>query len=278
MKLISWNLNGRRDRAPAQIAALASNKPDVVALQEVTVGSLPLLRTALSEHGYHHVVDSFQLAPSAFNPRGPRRYGLLTASRFPSTAEPPGRFAVPWPERILSVVLQIGAHQIELHNTHVPPGSTNGWIKVEMLNGIFSALAVKTDALRMLCGDFNTPQAELSSGEVVTWAQRVNAVGEWRVARTRQGRPAIDRDTAERNVLCALARFELVDVYRSLCGYDAVEASWFLRRGSTVAGRRFDHVFASLTLKPSSCRYLHDLRETGLSDHSAVEVVFNPAD
>jgi hypothetical protein len=31
------------------------------------------------------------------------------------------------------------------------------------------------------CGDFNTPQCELSPGEIVTWAQRVDTLGRVRL-------------------------------------------------------------------------------------------------
>ncbi|MGH8065722.1 MAG: hypothetical protein ACRERE_10925 [Candidatus Entotheonellia bacterium] len=41
-------------------------------------------------------------------------------------------------------------------------------------------------------------------------------------------------------------------------------------------GRRFDHVFASTSLNPLSCTYLQKFRESGLSDHAALEAVFLP--
>jgi len=50
MKLLSWNLNGRR-AAPDQVAAVARRSPDVVAFQEVTEGTIGILRRTLIEHG-----------------------------------------------------------------------------------------------------------------------------------------------------------------------------------------------------------------------------------
>ena len=38
--------------------------------------------------------------------------------------------------------------------------------------------------------------------------------------------------------------------------------------------RRFDHIFASKSLNPAECRYLHEVRRKGLSDHSAMMMVF----
>jgi endonuclease/exonuclease/phosphatase family metal-dependent hydrolase len=43
-----------------------------------------------------------------------------------------------------------------------------------------------------------------------------------------------------------------------------------------LIGRRFDHVFASTSLNPLSCTYLQKFRESGLSDHAALEAVFLP--
>ncbi|MEO6923013.1 MAG: endonuclease/exonuclease/phosphatase family protein [Bryocella sp.] len=274
MRLISWNLNGRRSKANAQVAALLEREPDVVAFQEVIRSSLPLLRHALVDGGLVHVADSFSLAPPDFQPYGPRKYGQITASRHPLTATAPEHFPVPWPERVLSVLINCDGDELEVHNTHVPPGSSNGWIKVGVLEGIFTALAVPTTHPRILCGDFNTPQAEMPSGEVVTWAQRRTTGGGWRVVGKLRGGAGADWDAAERLVLTGLADFDLVDVYRALHGYDVSETSWVFTRQGKEIGRRFDHVFASRELQPVSCQYLHDLRKNGLSDHAPIEATF----
>ena len=89
-----------------------------------------------------------------------------------------------------------------------------------------------------------------------------------------RGRPASEWDIGERRVLTGLAEYDLVDVYRSLHGYAATDSSWILRRNGKEIGRRFDHVFAARALAPRSCVYLHHLRESGLSDHSPIEVEF----
>jgi exonuclease III len=47
MRLVSWNVAGRRARQPEQAAAVLSLAPDVVCLQEATVNSLPAWREAL---------------------------------------------------------------------------------------------------------------------------------------------------------------------------------------------------------------------------------------
>ena len=57
MRLISWNRNGRRGTVASQATALLDRDPDVVALQEVTQTSLPMLRDALRAGGLIHTVE-----------------------------------------------------------------------------------------------------------------------------------------------------------------------------------------------------------------------------
>jgi hypothetical protein len=42
--------------------------------------------------------------------------------------------------------------------------------------------------------------------------------------------------------------------------------------------RRYDHVFASPSLRPTDARYRDDWRVAGLSDHAAIVVTFDPDD
>jgi hypothetical protein len=156
MNIISWNLAGRLRRIPQQAERLASRTPDLVALQEVTQPGLLLLRTRLAEGGLIHQANSFELAPCPAILTGPRRYRLLIAGRFPMRPWEPGCFDGPWPEHILSVDIITPCSPLEMHTAHIPPGVTNGWIKSE---------AYPSTTPRLLCGDFNTPQLERSTGE-----------------------------------------------------------------------------------------------------------------
>ena len=75
-------------------------------------------------------------------------------------------------------------------------------------------------------------------------------------------------------MLSGLAEYDLVDVYRYVHGYAVTDSSWMLKRRGREVGRRFDHVFASRTLVPQSCEYLHHVRQSGLSDHAPIEATF----
>jgi exonuclease III len=270
MRFMSWNVGRRVGRLPDQIEALKKLQPDVVALQEVTPSTASLFFKVLPTIGLYNIADSFSLAQDKEILKGPRHYGELIASCWPLSSILPTRFRIPWPERILSVEINSPVGLIECHTTHIPPGASNGWIKIETLEGIYNCLAIANTKLRILCGDFNTPKDETQDGQFVTWAERRKKNGEIV--------PVLNRgkrwDAAERNVLLGLKEFDLSDVYRSLYGYTVQDYSWYTNNKGVRIGRRFDHVYASQALNPVSCRYLGSLREEGLSDHSPIEVEF----
>lgn len=174
--------------------------------------------------------------------------------------EPLTSLHVPWPEKVVSVLVRAGDLDLELHAVHVPPGSSNGWVKVETLEGICGGLARASARPRVLCGDFNTPQCELASGRVVTWAEEATADGVRRASRI-EGGSGERWDAAERAVLTGLAGHDLPDVFRLLHGYGVEGFSWVLTRKGRQVKRRFDHVFASRSLRPQECSYLHAWRE-----------------
>lgn len=269
-RLVSWNVAGRVQRQQQQSAAVATARPDVVALQEVTRTTADLWRMALQAAGLTHVIFSFDLAPTEFVAAGPRRLGLMLASRWPMEPRSPKHFSVPWPERILSAQVAAPADPIIVHATHVPPGASNGWIKIEHLEGLRAGLASGVSARTLLCGDFNTPRRELSDGTVITFGQREDGTA----TRTRGPR----WDAGERNIVTGLGDLGLPDVFRSLYSYEPQPASWILKQRSKRFPRRFDHVFASSDLGARAFVYRHDWREQRLSDHSGVEVLFHDRD
>ena len=153
---------------------------------------------------------------------------------------------------------------LELHNVHVPPAQSAGPLKVETCEAIHFALARPTQRHRILCGDFNAPRMETAEGEVITFAaHHSDSLARW--------------DAAERSILTGLAEWDLVDVFRALHGYERQDASWvFHTRNRRKSAHRLDHILASKRLGPVWCDYHHGWRESGLSDHSAIEGVFEP--
>lgn len=73
-----------------------------------------------------------------------------------------------------------------------------------------------------------------------------------------------------------LAEYDLVDVYRSLYGYEEHDYSWTHQWRERRTYRRFDHVFASSRLIPIRCEYLHEILDAKLSDHAPIISEFMP--
>jgi len=68
----------------------------------------------------------------------------------------------------------------------------------------------------------------------------------------------------------ALKEAGWVDLYRQCHGEKAQDFSWISPR--TQRGFRYDHAMGSASLAEATieCRYIHEVREEGLSDHSAM--------
>jgi len=254
---------GRIALLPAQAEAVAGAGPDIVVLQEVTAGSLPRWEEALAAAGLESVA-SLETGRDPAAARGARRYGVLAAARWPLRRIE--AVAAPWPERVVSAVVETPDVELELHGAYVPQAA-NGWVKVETLEALHAALARPGDRPRILCGDLNTPRTETVDGRVATFAQR--RVG---------ARPIPERgerwDMAERRILVGLGEHGICDVFRELNGYAARDLSW--RWPTHRGGYRLDHLLASRSLHPTACRYRHEWREAGLSDHSPLQADFAP--
>jgi len=181
--------------------------------------------------------------------------------------------AIPWPERFISVLIHNPINDFEFHVAHIPCGSSHGWLKIDTFDGIYNYLARNNKYPCILCGDFNSPQAETIDGKVITWGQKILKDSQVKII-NKFGR-GDGWDRGERKVIEGLAEYDLHDMFRLLNGYDTNDFSWILtRKGRVIAKRRFDHIFASTKLKPKQCYYLHSLRENELSDHSAIEGIF----
>jgi exonuclease III len=253
-----------------QVEALCERQPDVVALQEITAKLAPVYREQLRQHGLYSIIDSFQIARYMTRLRS-NSYGEMIASKWPLISSL-DLFEVPWPEKVLSCYLIGPWGDIQIHTAHVPKGKNNDVRKVQTLEGIYKGLAIRSQYPRILCGDFGTPQEETANGTIITWGQKHKRSGEI----TLQPYWGQKWDTWERNILEGLEKFDLADIYRKVNGKGKRDFSLFEIENGRRSGRRYDHVFASASLNPVECRYLHFLRERRLSEHSPIEAVFDP--
>jgi exonuclease III len=250
MLIASWNVAGRVTRLADQAARLLALNADVLCLQELTATTLPRWRRLLDEAGYF--VAS---APQHPGVRA-RPLSVLTAARSPlRELTIPG---IPWPERVLACTLEDGA---EVVNVHSPTSPKPELAKVRTHEAVFAHLAVLAPLrLRVLCGDLNTPRKEHADGTI------------WTFARDRYGRLRDERgerwDRAELALIRGLDDYGFRDAYRTLHGYESRELSWEWARWK--GGYRLDHVLLSGAWTVDACRYEHEWRTAGLSDHSAV--------
>jgi len=273
MKIISWNLNSRtnEETLKGQSSFLRLGEFDVITLQEVTLNSEIFFKESFKDM---FVLSSFDLVEDKSILVRNRKYGQIIISKQPIGFVSERCEEIPFPERLLSGFIEsIG---IEIHTTHVPPGSSNGVIKVEHFEGLFSYLSKRKDKNMILTGDFNSPKLELDSGEVITWGQKINASGKPRISVNPKWKHQCTGerwDLAERNIIENHKELGLRDAFRTKNGYKDTSGSWFTNKGQ---GRRYDHIFSSENLFVDDAFYDHEPRKEKLSDHSPIVAEVNP--
>ena len=270
LKTISWNVAGRVRKQPHQIDAVLQSDADIIALQEIILTTQPRWILSLSKAGYF-VICSSDFVEDKSKLKGGRRYSIIIASKWGFDTISPEVLSIPWQERLLSVIIDSPWGPLEFHNIHMPAGVSHGVIKVQTFEGLYQFLAHPSDNLRILCGDFNSPREEYADGRILFWGK---------TRRAHQGvminDPNDRQANAERSVIKGLAEYDLVDVYRSVHGYEDHGYSWIHKWRERRTYRRFDHIFASSKLNPIRCEYLYEILDAKLSDHAPIEVEFMP--
>lgn len=246
MRLVCWNVAGKVTRLVDQAAHVISVEPDVVCLQEVRVRAAPGWSTVLASRGLSHVA----VARAPVDGRD-RPLLTLTAARAPLEVVPVE--GVPWPERVLAA----RCNGLEIVNVHSPISSRPDLVKVRTHEAVGRHMASGSGP-RLVCGDLNTPRREQPDGRV------------WTFARDRSGRLRPERgerwDAAELALIKGLEGHGFSDAFRALHGPEVRELSWEWARSG--GGYRLDHLIVSAHVSVSECRYVHEWRQAGLSDHS----------
>lgn len=280
LKIVSWNIKlGGGDRIEKQVKALCARNPDVIALQEVIPQKADVFRQQFEGTELKHIIDSFPQRNS-YQLKGGRQFGELIASRWKLKQIASTEFGVParWTQKVLSANIYTPQGMVEIHTVYVPNGSNHGWEKIDVFEAIYKRLACNVRYHRILCGDFNSPEEETANGQIRTCGQVTKAFGRYIITkkyRDKKGRVDAEErwDLGERSVLEGLRRYDLSDVFRAKHGYRKKAFSHYINNNPTN-GRRFDHIFASSSLKIIECEYLQRLRR--FSDHAPIEAVFKP--
>ena len=237
MRLLSWNiLAGGGSRCAAIVARLRQHDADVVVLQETVSARAADVCHALRSAGYPYGIAA---------PRGPRERGLCVLSRLPIR-----RISGQRPTH--AGIYPRGWLELELVGSGTRIAAVYGPAEGAPVPAFWNAMAAWVPRRArhpfIMLGDFNAG------------ASRVDADG----YRFMAGR-----------AFARLADAGLVDLWRRQHG-DSREHTWFshLSGGRPGRGFRIDHAFASRTLaeRVTACRYDHEVRVRGLSDHSLLVV------
>jgi exonuclease III len=245
MRLLSWNiLHGGGGRRQAIAKAISAVAPDAVILQEVRRydgrGPDPLLE-GLADGG---------LGEQVFSPVLGRENGILIASRWPFQATP------------LAQALGQPVHMLQ---AELPWHGDGG-------EGEEGSSSLRLVAVRFPQKEAQVPLFEALLALPAPWRQEAAVlIGDFNC-----GIPFADSDTrtfACTHLFQALLQQGWVDAWRARHG-KAREFSWISARSGH--GFRYDHALVSAPLNPrvKEVRYLHHLREGGLSDHAALVVEF----
>lgn len=239
--LLCWNIaNPSKERAGKQALWLKQRPEDVLLLTEVkhSKGCI-FLERYLWAFGYNVI----------FPKPEENEYGVMVISKNKLTPTGFSRLIKYLPSRVASVKF----NQLEIIGVYVP---SRGFDEGQRLVKKKSFLDSLSDALmksgspgqRIFCGDLNV----LEPNHIPHY----NYFKDW-----------------EYDFYGGLAKHRLRDAFRDLHP-EAEEHSWF---GRTGKGYRYDHCFVSDDLKNAvqECYYLHEPRETKLSDHSAMILKLN---
>jgi len=288
MKIISWNVNGRvQDAARRQVQAILRRDPDFIALQEVRKSGLAIWQQLLEARGFEmvntaHLLDKPYPAPpypgyARTTDHIQRTYSNLIASKLPLKELGGLEFVnrnerrLAFPEKYLGASTKVDGREIEIHNGHVPPGSSRGMLKVHAYEAVRRRVDERPRVPKLLCADLNAPFAEDEAGPLPSGASQRGVpapADEWTRVQTARW------VAAEAGLL---EHPNLRDAYRVVRKPGTrFPASHHTRSG----GKRYDYVLASPGIEIHNCKYLTQwMNATGarkrLSDHAGVEVEFS---
>lgn len=160
-----------------------------------------------------------------------------------------------FPEKILVTPLETPSMNLDLWNVRAVPGNGWGEEKVKIFETVYNRLTEEGRKTRILAGDFNSPDEELSDGQAVPFGY--------------DKRPDFRnrKVSAELNILKGLGHLGMRDVFRDQHGYgdlNVEDSSW--------KSKRFDHMFASEKLTQTDCYYDHE--GLNYSDHAPIIAEF----
>ncbi len=269
MRVLSWNIQGNNGigakRFHRVVNAIADDGADLVLLQEVAWrgGLHERLRDALAEMGF------VGFAYSGVVGSADKRYGNVTVARWPVT-QVHGLDDAPWPQSLLTTVVESPVGEVEVTNAHIPNGSGNGWAKIDTLEALAQRLEA-SERIRLLGGDFNEPRSVYPDGAILPFGTRQRTDGSWTsdgafTGTCGQRHPRRRWHDAVVRVLGVDAPHGLVHAARATGVPELFGPTHVVRKQE----RSFDHLFVDRRRRVIESGTHHDWRTNGPSDHSAV--------
>ena len=229
MKIVTWNINSVRLRAPNVATFVEAENPDVICLQEIKCQNGEFPEKAFKEMGLKHLV---------VNGQGGGHHGVAIASRLPLEEVSPPDLCREGHARICAA--KVG--DIEVHNIYLPAGGDEPNAKknekfahkldfLERLGKEYGGKRRRDRKHRILVGDLNVAPHE---NDVWSHKQLLKIV-----SHTPQETERLE-DSRE------AAGF--TDIARVAVDYDQKLYSWWSYRAKDWAasnrGRRLDHIWA----------------------------------
>jgi endonuclease/exonuclease/phosphatase family metal-dependent hydrolase len=246
-----------------------SKRPDILLLQEVEASTYERWLASLLHAGYS-VTSTRDLLdvpyPPPPYPEGikqqqiSRRKFNLTAARCPLGVLPGLRFTdeaearFSFPEKYLAVEVLVEGQLVEVHNAHLPPGSSRQVIKPQTFEAIARRLEARPSAPQILAGDFNTPASEANGKAPETWAR---------------AHPKL-RERWKRAELGVLRHPRLRDAYLLDRSARHETGPFAISHYTGRTSRRYDHVYVSEHFQVDKVDYDTEVLAAGVSDHASL--------
>lgn len=256
MKIATWNVNGIRARQGQLLEWLATEKPDVVCLQEIkaSLDQLPFeLRDVQDYWSYWH------------GEKGYSGVGLLIAKSLVGASPACSHPGFDFEQRIACASVPLPGpppgREVMIASVYVPNGGKDYEAKMRFLAALeeYVAEAARSQKLLVICGDLNVARTER---DIHPKERKPNQIG---------ARPE------ERQVIERIISHGMIDVHRTLDPDNDNLFTWWApwrdMKGRNI-GWRIDYVLASQAIgdRAKSCVVQ---REIGTSDHGPVVATFD---
>lgn len=252
MKIATWNVNGIRARQGQLLEWLATEKPDIVCLQEIkaSLDQLPFeLRDVQDYWSYWH------------GEKGYSGVALLVAKSLVGALPACSHPGFDFEQRIACATVPSPAGEVMIASVYVPNGGKDFEAKMRFLEALetYVTEAARDNRMLVLCGDLNVARSER---DIHPKERKPNQIG---------ARPE------ERQIIERILAQGLVDVHRALDPDNDNLFTWWApwrNMKQRNIGWRIDYVLASKAIGDRA-RACVVQREIGTSDHGPVVATFD---